>query len=163
GQLFGRQQERREEEGERRSIPIDGPVDLPYDNPVATLHPGDLFGEMTCMSLYPRSATVRALTDCTMLEMLRNVLDIIQRNKTMRSKLEDNYRRRALQNDLKNVPIFSSLSTEFIAELRDKIELVRYGAGDLIFKQGDVSAACYLVVLWFVNVAKANTGCMIFR
>ncbi len=82
--LFGRQQERREEEGERRSIPIDGPVDLPYDNPVATLHPGDLFGEMTCMSLYPRSATVRAATDCVMLEMLRNVLDIIQRNKTLK-------------------------------------------------------------------------------
>ena len=37
---------------------------------------------MTCMSLYPRSATVRAATDCTMYEMLRNVLDIMQRNKT---------------------------------------------------------------------------------
>src|SRR5580692_11429949 len=46
--LFGRHEERRTEEGRRLTIPIDGPVDLPYDNPVATLHPGDLFGEMTC-------------------------------------------------------------------------------------------------------------------
>src|SRR3984893_17454599 len=39
-------------------IPTDGPVDLPYDNRLATLGPGDLFGEMTCMNYYPRSATV---------------------------------------------------------------------------------------------------------
>ena len=38
--LVGRQQEHRDEEGTRRSIPIDASVDLPYDNPVATLGPG---------------------------------------------------------------------------------------------------------------------------
>ncbi len=63
--LLGRKQDRREGEVNRRTIPIDASVDLPYDNPVAQLGPGDLFGEMTCMSLYPRSATVRAATDCT--------------------------------------------------------------------------------------------------
>src|SRR5580658_2908842 len=75
--LAQRRQDRREEEADQRWIPIDAPMDLSYDNPVAELGPGDLFGEMTCMSLYPRSATVRAQTDCTMLEMLRNVLDIM--------------------------------------------------------------------------------------
>ena len=54
-------------------IPIDAPIDLAYDNPVGELQPGDLFGEMTCMNYYPRSATVRAKSDCTVLEMLRNV------------------------------------------------------------------------------------------
>ncbi len=39
-------------------IPIDGPVNLSYDNRIANLEPGDLFGEMTCMNYYPRSATV---------------------------------------------------------------------------------------------------------
>ena len=56
---------------------------------MAELGPGDLFGEMTCMSLYPRSATVRAATDCTMYEMLRNVLDIMQRNKNVKGQLDD--------------------------------------------------------------------------
>src|SRR5579863_445962 len=69
--LAQRSRDRREEEADQRWIPIDAPMDLSYDNPVAELGPGDLFGEMTCMSLYPRSATVRAETDCTMLEMLR--------------------------------------------------------------------------------------------
>ena len=106
-------EERRNEEGRRTTIPIDGPVDLPYDNPVATLHPGDLFGEMTCISLYPRSATVRASTDCVMYEMLRNVLDIIQRNKTLKAQLDAGYRKRALDDHLRSVPMFSSLDQEF--------------------------------------------------
>ena len=62
------------------------------------------------MSYYPRSATVRAKTDCVMLEMLRNVLDILQRNKTFRAQLERNYRARALDTHLRSVPIFSSLT-----------------------------------------------------
>ena len=66
------------------------------------------------MSLYPRSATVRAKTDCVMLEMLRNVLDVIQRNKTLRAELEKNYRKRALEDHLRTVPLFSTLSPDFI-------------------------------------------------
>jgi CRP-like cAMP-binding protein/Pyruvate/2-oxoacid:ferredoxin oxidoreductase delta subunit len=156
--LFGRHQERREEEGERHSIPIDAPVDLPYDNPVATLHPGDLFGEMTCMSLYPRSATVRAATDCTMLEMLRNVLDIIQRNKTLKAQLDANYKKRALDDHLRSVPMFSSLTQEFIDLLRHKVELVRYGQGDVICRQGDIADNFYLVRLGFVKVSEPHPG-----
>ncbi len=156
--LFGRQQERREEEGERRSIPIDAPVDLPYDNPVATLHPGDLFGEMTCMSLYPRSATVRAATDCVMLEMLRNVLDIIQRNKTLKAQLDANYKKRALDDHLRSVPMFASLTQEFIDLLRHKVELVKFGQGDIICRQGDIADNFYLVRLGFVKVSEPHPG-----
>jgi len=156
--LFGRQQERREEEGERRSIPIDGPVDLPYDNPVATLHPGDLFGEMTCMSLYPRSATVRAATDCVMLEMLRNVLDIIQRNKTLKAQLDANYKKRALDDHLRSVPMFASLTQEFIDLLRNRVELVKFGQGDIICHQGDIADCFYLVRLGFVKVSEPHPG-----
>ena len=82
--LTSRDEDERNEESTRPYIPIDASVDLPYQSPIAELGTGELFGEMTCMSYYPRSATVRAKTDCTMFEMLRNVLDIMQRNKTFR-------------------------------------------------------------------------------
>jgi len=157
-QLVGRKQERREEEGERTSIPIDASVDLPYNNPVATLGPGDLFGEMTCMSLYPRSATVQAATDCVMLEMLRNVLDIIQRNKTLKAQLDANYKKRALDDHLRSVPIFASLTPEFIDLLREKVELVRYNKGDVICNQGDIADSFYLVRLGFVKVLEPHPG-----
>jgi CRP-like cAMP-binding protein/NAD-dependent dihydropyrimidine dehydrogenase PreA subunit len=156
--LLGRQQEHRAEEGHRDTIPIDAPVDLPYDHPVATLGPGDLFGEMTCISLYPRSATVRAATDCVMFEMLRNVLDIIQRNKTLKAQLDANYRKRALDDHLRSVPMFSSLSQEFIDILRNKVELVRYTKGDVICSQGDVADSFYLIRLGFVKVSEPHPG-----
>jgi len=156
--LLGRQQERRVEETERSSIPIDAPVDLPYDHPVATLGPGDLFGEMTCMSLYPRSATVRAATDCVMFEMLRNVLDIIQRNKTLKAQLDANYRKRALDDHLRSVPIFASLTQDFIDVLRNSVELVRYTKGDVICRQGDIADSFYLIRLGFVKVSEPHPG-----
>ncbi|MGA2212868.1 MAG: cyclic nucleotide-binding domain-containing protein [Bryobacteraceae bacterium] len=156
--LVGRQQERREEEGTRRSIPIDASVDLPYDHPIATLGPGDLFGEMTCMSLYPRSATVRAATDCVLLEMLRNVLDIMQRNQSLKAQLDANYRKRALEDHLRSVPMFASLTEDFIDLLRSKVELVRYTQGEAVCRQGDVADSFYLVRQGFVKVSEPHPG-----
>jgi CRP-like cAMP-binding protein/Fe-S-cluster-containing dehydrogenase component len=156
--LTGRQKDQRDGEQDRRTIPIDAPVDLPYDRPVAELGPGDLFGEMTCMNLYPRSATVQAATDCTMFEMLRNVLDIMQRNKTLRAQIEDNYRRRALDDHLRSVPIFTSLTSDFIDSLRNRVELVRFNKGDVICRQDDVADAFYLVRIGFVKVSQDHRG-----
>jgi CRP-like cAMP-binding protein/Pyruvate/2-oxoacid:ferredoxin oxidoreductase delta subunit/ferredoxin len=156
--LLGRHQQRRAEEEHRDTIPIDAPVDLPYDRPVATLVPGDLFGEMTCMSLYPRSATVRAATDCVMFEMLRNVLDIIQRNQTLKAQLDANYRQRALDDHLRSVPMFASLTQDFIDILRNKVALVRYTQGDVICSQGDIADSFYLVRLGFVKVSEPHPG-----
>jgi CRP-like cAMP-binding protein/succinate dehydrogenase/fumarate reductase-like Fe-S protein len=154
--LTGRRQDRRDGESTQQSIPIDAPVDLPYDSPIAELGPGDLFGEMTCMSLYPRSATVQAATDCVMYEMLRNVLDIIQRNKTLKSQLDDRYRRRALEDHLKSVPLFAPLTDEFIDSLRKLVELVRFNKGDVICRQGDIADAFYLVRIGFVKVTEEH-------
>ena len=69
--LASREEHRRSEETGKRWIPIDAPVDLPYENPIAQIGSGELFGEMTCMSFHPRSATVRAKTTVVVLEMLR--------------------------------------------------------------------------------------------
>jgi CRP-like cAMP-binding protein/Fe-S-cluster-containing dehydrogenase component len=141
-----------------RSIPIDSPVDLRMSNPVGELHAGDLFGEMTCMSRYPRSATVRATTNCVMLEMLKNVLEIVQRNKTLRASIEANYRRRALEDHLRTVPIFANLSEDFIEELREKVELVRYTKGEVIVRQNELADSFYLVRIGFVKVTEEHPG-----
>jgi len=156
--LAGRAEDQREEEASQKFIPIDAPVDLAYENPVAELGPGDLFGEMTCLSFYPRSATVRALTDCRMFEMLRNVLDILQKNKNFKTQLERTYRQRALASHLRGVPIFASLTDEFIEGLRDRVELVRYSPGQVICRQGDPADSFYLVRIGFVKVSEFYPG-----
>ncbi len=145
-------------ESHRTSIPIDASIDLPYDKRVAQLHAGDLFGEMTCMSYYPRSATVRAATDCRVLEMLRNVLDIMQRNKSFREQLEVTYKQRALESHLRSVPVLSSLTPEFIEHLKQRVELVRFLPGQVICSQGDPADSFYLVRLGFVKVTETRPG-----
>ncbi|MGA8874757.1 MAG: cyclic nucleotide-binding domain-containing protein, partial [Candidatus Korobacteraceae bacterium] len=156
--LTPRDRHSRSEEGSRRFIPIDAPVDLPYENPIAELGPGELFGEMTCMNYYPRSATVRAATDCIMLEMLRNVLDIMQRNKNFREQLDRTYKKRALDSHLRSVPVLASLSPEFIDHLRDRVELIRYLPGQVICTQGEAADSFYLVRLGFVKVSERRPG-----
>ena len=156
--LTQRQNDAREEETAQHWIHIDAPMDLNYDNPVAVLGPGDLFGEMTCMSLYPRSATVRAETNCTALEMLRNVLDIMQRNKTFRARLDQSYRQRALDSHLRAVPVFAELTDEFIAGLRERVELLRFTPGQVICRQGESADSFYLVRIGFVKVSQTHAG-----
>jgi CRP-like cAMP-binding protein/NAD-dependent dihydropyrimidine dehydrogenase PreA subunit len=152
--LVGREEDKRDEETRDRTIPIDASVDLSYGNPVAELGPGDLFGEMTCMNFYPRSATVRAKTDVVAFEMLRNVLDIMMKNKTFRAQIDENYRRRALETHLRGVPMFAELSPDFIDRLKNSVELVRYAPGQVIARQGEPADSFYLVRIGFVKIAE---------
>src|SRR3954465_12569605 len=157
--LVPRAQHQREGENLRQSfISIDAPVDLAYDNPIAQLGPSDLFGEMTCMSFYPRSATVVAAEDTVCLEMLRNVLDVLQKNKTFRATLDASYRIRALDTYLKSVPVFSSLTQDFVDHLRDRVELLRFAPGQVICRQGDMADSFYLVRIGFIKVSEDHPG-----
>ena len=73
---------RRHATSPQRFIHIDAPVALEVRQPGGRPRSAAIciFGEMTCMSHYPRSATVTAQGDCTVLEVLRNVLYILQRD-----------------------------------------------------------------------------------
>jgi CRP-like cAMP-binding protein/Fe-S-cluster-containing hydrogenase component 2 len=156
--LVSRSEDKREGERRDRTIPIDASVDLNYGSPVAQLGPGDLFGEMTCMNFYPRSATVRAESDVVAYEMLRNVLDIMLKNKSFRAQIDQNYRRRALENHLRGVPMFADLAPDFIEHLKESVELQRYAPGQVIARQGDAADCFYLVRIGFVKVSEHYPG-----
>ncbi len=156
--LVDRREDVRDEETRDRTIPIDASVDLNYGNPVASLGPGDLFGEMTCLNFYPRSATVRAESEVVAYEMLRNVLDIMMKNKTFRAQIDANYRERALENHLRAVPMFADLSPDFIAHLKQTVELQRFAPGEIIARQGDAADSFYLVRIGFVKISENYPG-----
>ena len=150
---------REEQRALHGSIPIDAPVDLSLDRPEATLRTGDLFGEMTCMSFYPRSATVRAKGDVVALEMLRNILDVLKRgSKDFKEQLDRAYKERALAAHLKAMPLFQGLTDDFIAGLRERVKLVTYDPGKAICKQGDVADRLYLIRIGFVKVSQESPG-----
>ena len=155
----------RSDDHPREFIPVNAPVALPYARPQATLREGEIFGEMTCMSHYPRSATVRAAEDCTVLEMLRNVLYIMQRSPSFRRNLEAKYRARAIDVHLRSVPLFAPLRNDeprflrIVDELRPRISLQRCEPGQVIFRQGASAVdGLYLVRTGFVKVSQARTG-----
>lgn len=152
--------------GTRRStIPIDAPVSLDLARPIATLTPSDLlFGEMTCMSSYPRSATVRARTRVTLLEIQRNVLYTLQRSKKAKAMLDEVYRRRSIDSHLRGVPMFADAIPDpgdfraFVESMRDKVRLVRLNPGDTVFRQGDPADFFYLVRVGFVKISNRRGG-----
>jgi CRP-like cAMP-binding protein/Fe-S-cluster-containing hydrogenase component 2 len=138
-----------------RTIAIDAPVNLSSARPLATLSAGSLFGEMTCLSFYPRSATVVAKTDCVILEMLRNVLLLLKKEPSFRQQLEADYRARAMDAHLRSVPLLGGLSDEFLARLRSRVSLVSYEPGEVICRQGEEANAFFLIRIGFVSVSRA--------
>ena len=127
---------------------------------------GDLFGEMTCMNSYPRSATVRAAEDCTVLEMLRNVLYILQRSPTFRRDPRDELPRARDQQppperaDLRP-PARRRGAVRPARRLppRRGCSLRRCEPGEVIFRQGaPADDGFYLVRTGFVKVSQNRPG-----
>ena len=162
--FFGKMKSRLVRHGDRGSvgpaplIPIDAPVDLRRDAPVARLHAGELFGEMTCLNFYPRSATVRAAEDCVVLEMLRPVLQLLLRSKHFRAQHEKTYRARTLDTHLRAVPLLAGLDQEFIDRLRERVDLIRYEPGQVICREGGPADSFFIVRLGFVKISQQFPG-----
>src|SRR6476469_751838 len=172
-------QDKRAEAHERKFIGIDANVDLPMNQPIAELGPGELFGEMTCRTFQPRSATVIAREACAMVEMLRVILDMLvgtrqisEASKSMskalkaptfkgtsfKTQMDEKYRQRSLETHLRSVPLFASVDEEFLKYLKEKVELVSYNQNDVICKEGEEADAFYLIRSGMVRVSQAMPG-----
>ena len=171
-------QDKRAEAHERKFIGIDANVDLPMNKPIAELGPGELFGEMTCRTFQPRSATVIAREPCVMVEMLRVILDMLVGNRqvseaskatskvkaptfkgtSFKAQMEEKYRQRSLETHLRSVPLFASVGDEFLRYLKEKVELVSYNQSEVICKEGEEADAFYLIRSGMVRVSQAMPG-----
>ena len=67
---------------------------------VATLKDGDYCGEMSLLTGEPRSATVKAITDCEMWELSKDTLaDILSENKMLVERLSEILAKRKMEVD----------------------------------------------------------------
>jgi CRP-like cAMP-binding protein/Fe-S-cluster-containing hydrogenase component 2 len=122
----------------------------PEGPPLGELTPEDLIvGEMTCMNNQPRAATVAALEDGEVWVVRRNLVYVLQRDHHARARLDRLYRERALANHLRHVSFFEGLDDaerqacrRFLAE---RVELVRVDPGQIIFRQGELADAFYMI------------------
>ena len=137
----------------RTHVPIDAAIDLPMEDPVAELGPGDMFGEQAALAalkqdrirrakFYPRSASVKAISEVTALEMLPHILNnILYKAPAFTNKLNEAYKSRALDTHLRSVPVFQDVSQEFLDELRAGVGV------DRVDGRTQIELACCQVLL----------------
>ena len=134
-----------------KSIAIDG-ADVNAKTKIGGLYEGDLFGEMSCLNRAPRSATVIADDECYMLEMLRNVLDMLHKDPVYKERMDGIYRKRVLEGHIRRLSIFEELSDAEYLKLQDAIELIEVPTGDLVFEEFDPADAFYVIRSGLVKV-----------
>jgi CRP-like cAMP-binding protein/Fe-S-cluster-containing dehydrogenase component len=121
-----------------------------------------ILGEMTCLNHYPRTATVRALTDGEVFIIRRNVLFTLQRSPAARRQLDGVYRQRAITSHLRRVPFFAPLTADErkICQdfLQDRVKLIQLEPGQTIFRQGESADAFYMVRIGHVKVSMTQSG-----
>ena len=121
-----------------------------------------ILGEMTCLNHYPRTATVRALTDGEVYIIRRNVLFTLQRSPAARRQLEGVYRQRAITSHLRKVSFFASLTQEErqVCQdfLKDRVTLLHLEPGQTVFRQGESADAFYMVRIGHVKVSMSQEG-----
>ncbi len=154
----------------RTHVPIDASIDLPMEDPVAELGTGDMFGEQAALAalkqdrirrakFYPRSASVKAISDVTALEMLPHILNnILYKAPAFTNKLNEAYKSRALDTHLRSVPVFQDVSQEFLDELRASVDFANFEPGQMICRQGDLADCFYLIRLGLVKVSREFAG-----
>ncbi|MEC7564526.1 MAG: 4Fe-4S binding protein [Planctomycetota bacterium] len=140
-------------------IANDGPVDIDYKTRKGLMFAGDVFGEMSCMTLAPRSATVVAEQDCFVIEFLRSIFDQLQKDAGYREKVDAAYRERVLNGHLKRLKVFKGVDDELLDSMAQHATLHVYEPGDIICNQSSHSDSVFIVRSGVVQVVQgANTG-----
>jgi Fe-S-cluster-containing hydrogenase component 2/CRP-like cAMP-binding protein len=152
GAVFGRR--RRAPDQKPRFIPIDGPRDIDYAAMEAPVMEGEIFGEMCCLYRTPRSGTVVATRDCFMLEMLRNILDQLQKDPAYKARTDEIYKKRIFELHLRKMSFLSEVPDNLYAELCRDMELLTYEGGQLIFDEHERDDGVYIVRSGLVKVVK---------
>jgi cAMP-dependent protein kinase regulator len=113
---------------------------------VRSLKEGEFFGEFGFFTDQKRHATVKAASECEILEISRDELNqIIEAHPRMREVLHNLYRHRVLDLFLSISPLFASLSTLEKDEVFKRFRLIEAAEETLIFHGGDPPGSLYLI------------------
>jgi cAMP-dependent protein kinase regulator len=113
---------------------------------VQNLKDGDFFGEFGFFIDQKRHATVKAITDCELLEISRNGLhEMIKVHPRLNEVLQNLFKERVLDNFLALSPLFSSLTFEERREVIKRFHLRKAPGETILFKGGDPPTSLFMV------------------
>jgi CRP-like cAMP-binding protein/Fe-S-cluster-containing hydrogenase component 2 len=118
------------------------------------LEAGEIFGEIGALSRYPVSATVRAETPLTLLQIrLPGLRMLLAASKEFRKFLDERYRERTLARHLRSVALFEKVDDEFVERVKEKADLLSFEPGQVIVEEGTPADSFYLVRGGYVKVS----------
>lgn len=124
---------------------------------LATLGEGAIFGEMALVSASPRTASVRAETDCDLLELDRAALVAASRSvTTIAAGLDAFMRERLLNNLLATAALFRPLDRTQRFDLIRRFKAHDVAAGVTILEEGAVGRGLYVLLSGKVDVSKRD-------
>lgn len=146
------------EKKSKEFIPIDSMISLDSRTLEAGLREKEVFGEMSCQDGALRSATVFAEQPCYMLEFLRNILDMLDKDDGYRKKSDEVYRQRVLDKQIRRLSFFEDMTDAEFQDLRPRLDLKRVPAGTIIFDEHEESDCLYFVRRGLVKVVKYTSA-----
>ncbi len=124
---------------------------------LATLKPGEFFGEFAFLTSEPRSASVWASGDVIALEFKRDrMARLMNAWPEIRETLESHYRERLIGTMLRISPIFKSLPDDERQSVLEMFEHVTAEPHDVLIEQGQAGEALYLIVSGGIAVEAAG-------
>ena len=120
---------------------------------VVKLGVGDFFGEMGLISGRRRTATVRAGESGTLLleTPRKQILKLMASVNSVRRALDEVFMLRALQTS-----IFPEVDRSFLEALVKKAKMKRFKKGDVLFNEGDIGDALYVIRKGSVKISRRN-------
>lgn len=133
---------------------IEGDVSVETDSGKAVrLQRGQFFGEMSLLSGRRRSATVRASSDCVLLESpRREIVRLMNTYERVRRIIDQFFIIRTLRASLA-----PDLAFDEVAAVAKRAELLTFDANEILFSEGDAADGLHLIRSGSVSVSR-NIG-----
>jgi cAMP-dependent protein kinase regulator len=124
---------------------------------IRNLREGDFFGEFGFFTDQKRHASVKAETECEILQISRNELEkIVKTHPCIMEVLQKFFKERVLDLFLALSPLFSSLTHMTREEVFKRFRLVKVPEKTLLFKKGDSPSSLYMIKNGEVEIFTQN-------